>query len=140
MIELAIPASMTEQVEMVEDLDISYRTLHTNVEIHNTQNDEIINVPLSSLVSRYSDVLKEIIMDYELDDSEQQLYMFQPKRVSDELYGTTELWDTILTLNGAVSIVDFKPKVLRFYDPNKFKEYLNDILVIEDEASNNRYY
>ena len=140
MIELAIPASMTEQVEMVEDLDISYRTLHTNVEIHNTQNDEIINVPLSSLVSRYSDVLKEIIMDYKLDDSEQQLYMFQPKRVSDELYGTTELWDTILTLNGAVSIVDFKPKVLRFYDPNKFKEYLNDILVIEDEASNNRYY
>ena len=137
---MAIPASMTEQVEMVEDLDISYRTLHTNVEIHNTQNDEIINVPLSSLVSRYSDVLKEIIMDYELDDSEQQLYMFQPKRVSDELYGTTELWDTILTLNGAVSIVDFKPKVLRFYDPNKFKEYLNDILVIEDESSNNRYY
>ena len=57
--------------------------------------------------------------------------------VSEELYGTTEFWDQILILNNAFSIIDFKPKVLKVYDPERLKLYLNEIMILEENIYDN---
>ena len=129
---MKIPATMTEQVEYIQSLDISYRTLHPAIIIKNNQNSDIIQVPFSSMISKYKDLMSTIVVSLDLDEVDQEKYKFKPKLVSDELYGTTELWDQILLLNNAYSMIDFKPKTLYFYDPSQFKRYINEIMLLEN--------
>ena len=131
-----IPASMTEQIEYVQNLDINYRTLHESLNILDESTNVEITVPFDSLIDKYGDFLLDIVESLDLSDAEQEFYKFQPKKVSDELYGTTELWHSILVLNECASIIDFKPKTLYYYDPNKLKAYINEILILEAQANN----
>ena len=126
-----IPSTMTEQVESAKNLEISYRILHPPVTLHNEETDINIEIPFSSLMNKYRDYLSDIIIEVPLDDVLQNKYRFKPKMISSEIYGTTELWDTILILNHCFRVSEFKPKVLKVYDPNRLKEYINTILIIE---------
>lgn len=136
---MQIPATMTEQVENIQSLDISYRTLHDELNIVDTSKDRSITVPYDSLCARYRDILDNIVLYIDLDDNAREMYMYQPKKVSEELYGTTELWHEILILNDAVSVIDFRPKRLYFYDPDKFKAYLNEIMILEADRYGYEY-
>ena len=126
-----IPSTMTEQVESAKNLEISYRILHPPITLHNEETDINIEIPFSSLMNKYRDYLSDIIIEVPLDDVLQNKYRFKPKMISSEIYGTTELWDTILILNHYFRVSEFKPKVLKVYDPNRLKEYINTILIIE---------
>ena len=126
-----IPSTMTEQVESAKNLEISYRILHPPITLHNEETDINIEIPFSSLMNKYRDYLSDIIIEVPLDDVLQNKYRFKPKMISSEIYGTTELWDTILILNHCFRVAEFKPKVLKVYDPNRLKEYINTILIIE---------
>lgn len=131
-----IPSTITEQVSNIKNLEISYRVLHPRVQIENTVNNEVTIVPYSSVVSKYKDFLHEIIITMDLDDKQRVKYMYKPKMLSEDLYGTTELWDTILLLNECVYVSEFKPKTVKVYDPNKFKRYINEIMLLEEENGN----
>lgn len=131
-----IPASITEQVDQVKDLEISYRILHPGATIHDVNNERYVKFPFSSIINKYKDFLYNIIQTIELSEEEQDYYQFKPKMLSEDLYGTTELWDTILILNDVVSVSEFKPKKLKLYDPSKFKKYLNEIMLMEEEIGN----
>ena len=130
---MTIPATMPEQVQQAKELEISYRTLHPNIIIKNKKDGRNIQIPFSSLTNKYKDFLSTIIVTIELDHEFQEKYAFKPKMVSNELYGTPELWSEILILNNAVSVIDFKPKNLKVYDPNKLKRFLNEILLLEED-------
>lgn len=134
-----IPATMPEQVDYIQGLDINYRTLHDSLDIVDLSTNISITVPFDSLIDKYADFLLDIVGSVELSDPEQEYYKYQPKKVSDELYGTTELWHSILVLNECASIIDFKPKVLYYYDPSKLKAYINEILILEAQANNEDY-
>lgn len=129
-----IPSSMTEHVQMIKNMDISYRVLHPPIILHNEETDKNIRIPFSSLLNQYRDYLSNIIISVPLNDVLRNKYRFKPKMVSDELYGTTELWDTILVLNNCFRVCEFDPKVLKIYDPEKLKEYINTILILEGYA------
>lgn len=129
-----IPSSMTEHVQMIKNMDISYRVLHPPIILHNEETDENIHIPFSSLLNQYRDYLSNIIISVPLNDVLRNKYRFKPKMISDELYGTTELWDTILVLNNCFRVCEFDPKVLKIYDPEKLKEYINTILILEGYA------
>ena len=58
-------------------------------------------------------------------------HRYRPKMLSYDLYGTTELWFLLLNLNGCKSIMEFTPKKIKFYDPDRLKSYINEILVLE---------
>ena len=129
---MRIPSTMTEQVADAEDLDISYRVLHPAAIIIDEFSGRNIRVPFSSLTSKYRNFLSEIVVEVELDELERQDYLFKPKSLSNYLYGTTEFWNDLLILNNMYSIKDFIVDKVKVYDPNRFKEYLNEILILEE--------
>lgn len=131
-----IPATVTEQVDQAKDLEISYRNLHPSATIDDINNDRDVIFPYSSIISKYRNFLYEIIIEVTLTEAEQLYYLYKPKLLSEDIYGTTELWDSILILNNFVSVSEFKPKVLKVYDPDRFKNYLNEIMLIEEELGN----
>ena len=129
---MIVPATIPEQVSLAKDMEISYRTLHPSLVISNVKDDDVIRVPYSSIINKYKDFLSTIVVEIKLDDAMREKYMYKPKMVSNELYGTTELWSEILILNNAYSVIEFKPRVLKCYDPNRFKSFINEIILLED--------
>ena len=129
---MIVPATVPEQVSLAKDMEISYRTLHPSLVISNVKDDDVIRVPYSSIINIYKDFLSTIVVEIKLDDAMREKYMYKPKMVSNELYGTTELWSEILILNNAYSVIEFKPRVLKCYDPNRFKSFINEIILLED--------
>lgn len=129
---LDIPATMSEQVEQMTSLDLNYRVMHPFCYLTNEETDTTITIPFSSYTNKYRDYLSNIIVVTELSHEAQLKYRFNPKLVSSELYGTTEFWNDILILNHCVRLADFQPKRLYAYDPDEFKYYLNQILILEE--------
>lgn len=127
-----IPSTLQEYIDSIEDLDISYRKLHLPGAIYAPKRGRVSMVPITSLFNKYRDVLSSIILEIELDEIERARYMYKPKMVSEELYGTAEFWDTLLILNGFKSTSTFVPKVLKFYDTRKLKSYISEMMIIEE--------
>ena len=125
---MTIPSTIPEQIDLIKELEISYRTLHPNAILTDNQTGRIINIPFNSIISKYGNFLDTLIIQIILDENLQ----FKPKLVSNDFYKTTELWDSILILNNAISLFDFKPTVLKLYDPNRLKDALNEIIVLEN--------
>ena len=129
---MTIPSTIPEQIDLIKELEISYRTLHPNAILTDNQTGRIINIPFNSIISKYRNFLDTLIIQIILDEKLQNKYQFKPKLVSNDFYKTTELWDSILILNNAISLFDFKPTVLKLYDPNRLKDAVNEIIVLEN--------
>lgn len=129
--DFIIPATIIEQIDNVEELDISYRNLHEDMIINDPDKDYSIRVPFSSLITKYRHYLYDIIVTRELDNNEISKYKFNPKALSLDLYGTPELWDTLLFLNDCKSKIDFNPEIVSYYDPMRLKSYINEIMLTE---------
>lgn len=131
-----IPSTITEQISIIESMDISYRTLHDAAILHNKENDSTIRIPFASLINKYSNYLYEIIITLESDaTTDLTVYRYNPRKLSLDIYGTTEFWDVILLLNNCKSVIDFDLKEIKIYDPTRFKDYLNEIIINETELS-----
>lgn len=126
-----IPSTLPDQVSIAREIDLSYSVLHPKLIIKQNNETENIMVPFSSLVNKYRSYLSNIIMSSTLSESEYRKYCYKPKTLSQDLYESTELWDTLLTLNQCVSIREFNMKTVKFYDPDLLKRYLNEILILE---------
>lgn len=126
-----VPATLPDQVEDIRDREISYDTLHPKAYLYDKKSNTTIKIPYSSLTNKYKDFLSTIIMSRELTDEEKRLYWYKPKSLSYQIYKTTELWDTLLILNHYTCISQFTPNTLKYYDPDRLKAFLNEILVIE---------
>lgn len=132
---MEIPATTPEQISYIKTLAIAYRTMHSDAIICDTFTQNNIRVPFSSYCNKYRDYLKNIVSEIPLTEKEQTTYMYQPKMLSIDLYGITEFWSELLILNNAFSIKDFKPVILKAYDPRLLKTYINEILILENEEA-----
>ena len=127
-----IPASMNEQIENAKSLEISYRTLHEPAILKDKISGRNIQIPFSSFTNMYKDFLNTIIVDVSLTDEERAKYRYKPKMVSYDLYNTTEFWNDLLIINNFFSLSEFQPgETMKVYDPNKLKDYINEIMIIE---------
>ena len=84
-------------------------------------NDFNITIPNKSL--------DELLKAIDLYDDELSLYKYKPKKLSLDLYDTTELWSVLLELNNMYSVIDFckfsfcrpsKQLLFFFFKPLKF--------------------
>ena len=132
---MSIPVSLSEQITEAEKLEISYKSLHPSYTIYNEQTNETIELPFSSITNEYKTYLLACVKSIQLSEKEKENYRYSPKKLSYDLYGTTELWADLLKLNGCVSIAEFEPDFIRVYDPNTFKEYLNEIMIADSKVS-----
>ena len=128
---MAYYAKIQDLINSVKGVEISYRNLHCSIMIRN--NDEIIKLPFSSVIKKYMDFLEPTAVECTFNDGEKKKYRFAPKKISAELYGTTEFWSAILELNNMVSIIDFDTvnKTVKVFEPKEFMSRLNEILILE---------
>lgn len=110
---------------------ISYRNLHPPVYVTNKSTGETISIPYLSLTNKYKDYLRPITLRITLEEVEAIKYKYQPKLLSLDLYGTTELWASLLEINNMISVIEFKSESLIVYDPAKIKAMINEILIME---------
>ena len=127
---MAIYATIQELIDSVKDMEVSYRNLHTNIYIKNTD-DEIIKIPYKSLLREYRTYFEDLIVEVPLTPAEVVRYRFKPKLLSYDLYGTTELWANLLEINFCYSVVDFNFDKVKVYDPTAYKKTLNEVMILE---------
>lgn len=128
--------TITELINQIKTKDISYRNLHENIYIRQKNQEgetSTITIPYKSVIRDYLDVFRDDVITVQLDDFDIARYRFKPKRMSNDLYGTPELWSAILELNGCVSLIDFNlERPLKVFNPNTFKSRLNEIMILEE--------
>lgn len=128
---MAYYATIQDLINSVKGVEISYRNLHSSIMIRN--NNEVIKLPFSSVIKKYMDFLEPTAVECTFNEGEKKKYRFSPKKISAELYGTTEFWSAILELNNMVSIIDFDTmnKTVKVFEPKEFMSRLNEILILE---------
>jgi hypothetical protein len=136
---MVVSTNIEDQIDLIEGLDISYRTLHETLKIYDKQTDREIIVPFRSITNDYKDFFENVLVSLTFEDYEKSMYRFNPKRLSDDLYGTTEFWNDILILNKCPSVIDFDlPNMhgdIIVYDPYYFKAILNDVIIMDQSIT-----
>ena len=132
MTTVKVPDSIKDQVIDNRNMDFTYNMMHKHADLYDIQTNRDILIPYESYTSKYKDALTNVIVESKLSEEEKRAYWYKPKTVSFELYGTTEFWYTLLILNQCTSINQFTPDIMKYYDPNMFKDYLNHIMILED--------
>ena len=82
----------------------------------------------TSLLQRYMPEISSVKERHTLTESEYKKYRFNPKRLSYDLYGTTELWSLLLDINDVASAVEFDLRtvyLLPTYIVNRIERILN---------------
>lgn len=124
--------TISDMVEYGKNLEISHAKLNIKAKVSNNIRDGII-VNFSSILLKYQDYLKDYIVDVIFNNEEYAKYKFQPKLLSQELYGTTEMWSSILMINNIYSCSEFNLKKLKLFRSDIF-DFINEVLVLEDSA------
>ena len=121
--------TIQELIDSVNDLEVSYRNLHTNIYIKNK--GEIIKIPYKSIIKEYLPFFQSTVVELKLSHAEVIIYRFKPKKLSYDLYGTTELWSALLELNNIYSIIDFDFEKVKVFEPKEFIQLLNEVMILE---------
>ena len=80
------PATMTEQISNIKDMEISYRVLHPTMQLTDKQSGRTIEVPFMSLINKYKDFLSKAIDEVKLNDKLKIKYQYNPKAVSHRFF------------------------------------------------------
>ena len=129
--------TITELIDYSKSLNISHSKIHIKSKFSDSSGNSII-MNYESLLNKYRDYLNKIIVTRTLTDAEYAKYKFQPKLMSYELYGTTELWSSLLSINNLTSASQFTMQKLKLFTYDIF-DVINEILILEDDEikSNN---
>lgn len=101
---------------------LSIRNFYDTILVSDVDNrDNIFRVPINDFFIKYQSQLSDSIQYYSL--SERMFY--RPKTLSLELYGTTELWLSLLRVNGMRNITEFHTPIIKVYAPNDIKEIIS---------------
>lgn len=123
--------TIEEQIEEELDDNMTYRKLHTYVDVHDVESDTTVEIPYGSFTNQYRAYLKDIVSEIELDEDEYQQYRHNPQVLSYNLYGVTHYWAMLLELNHCKSRIDFDSRTVKVYDPLKLEDILSEILTKE---------
>ena len=128
---MALPTTIDDLIDWGKTQEISYRNLNGRVYINNLSNNEVIRITLNSVMGEYRYFLKPYMVEITMNDEELYLYQYKPKSLSYKLYGTTELWSTLLMINNCVSKIDFDKAKIKVLDPKRIKGFINEVLILE---------
>lgn len=117
---------LDEWVEEGKDLAISHDALCLK-----TRTGDVV-APYQSLVCRYYYALLPFTHELTLSDADYIKYKNNPKMLSQDLYGTPELWSSIMYINNIVSIADFKKKKLLVFGTDIMNK-LEELMVLAEE-------
>jgi len=116
------------------DLSISFSTTHLK-SINDVDYTRIILMD-DNLLDKYRGDLKQYETLLKLSKEEEKKYFYNPKYLSYELYGTTELWYTLLDLNEIYSASQFCINPMKVYTGGVLSA-ITEILNIERDVIDN---
>lgn len=123
-------STIKETIELGKALEITSNTLHYKKVITNSNNENFI-FSISSIFDKYYELMKERTMTIELTDAEYRKYIYKPKLLSLDLYGTTELDFLLLRLNNMTSCIYFNKQTFKVFDKDIIT-LLNEIMIHEN--------
>lgn len=83
--------------------------------------DHVFKIAINDFFIEHKKELDTIVRYYNLPQS----MFYKPKSVSMELYGTTELWLSLLRLNEMINITEFYQPIIKVYDSASIKELID---------------
>ena len=101
-------------------------------EIVTNSSGEIFVVNLFNLFEKYYELLLDNTIIVTLSEEEYRKYRFNPRLLSQDLYGTRELHFMLLRLNYVYSVTEFDFTEIRVFKSN-ITSLLNEIMVLESE-------
>lgn len=93
---------------------------------------ELFVVNLFNLFEKYYELLLDNTVIATLSEEEYKKYRFNPRLLSQDLYGTRELHFMLLRLNYVYSVTEFDFTEVRVFKSN-ITSLLNEIMVLESE-------
>lgn len=120
--------TIEEQIEGELDQEISYRNLHTYVNVVDKDTQASLVVPYFSFTNTYRNYLMDSIIEVELGDEDYEHFRQNPQAVSDYYYGTILYWSFILEINNCKSRMDFDKRTIKLYDPEEFENIVEEIM------------
>lgn len=109
---------------------------HGNMQFKTTLGEIII--PYQTLVCKYRNILTPYITELTFNDNDFAKYYQKPKLLSMDLYGTPELWSSILYINNMVSVVNFTKKTIKIFTNNISSVFEEIMTIYNDDLSNNK--
>lgn len=104
-------------------------------QVFSSENNRKMIVNFNNLIIKYMPELKEIKVKVTLSNEEYAKYKYNPKVLSYDIYGTTELWFLILEANELHSITQFDSKTIYLFRTD-IVEKLGRILNLEIDTKN----
>lgn len=84
-------------------------------------NQSFYRIPWDDFFIKYQHELEPCVQFYAIPE----IKYYKPKMVSMELYGTTELWLSLLRLNYMRNISEFNLPMIKVYNPVMLQEYID---------------
>lgn len=114
--------SMGKQVNAISYTKLSFSELNGN-----------IRYPIKNVLDDYKYELKALSLKCTLSDKEYQKYRYNPKRLSYDIYGSTEYYYIILFLNDICNIKDFDTKIVYMLKRDDLMNFLSTIFNAESK-------
>ena len=123
---------------LAEEVSAGKNTAFSHSEFQfKVKNDDVI-IPYASIFSKYHHILTPYIITTTLNDYDFHRYYQKPKLMSDELYGTPELWSALMYINNIVSVANFTKRRLKVFNTN-IVDIIQEIMTIyNDDLTNNK--
>ncbi len=124
--------TIEKQISEEAKADYNYRHLHSMMTIKDKITGEKLVVPYASLSATYMDYLKDYIEEKELTDAQWIAFKHNPQAMSEAIYGTTKYWAMLLEINHCKSRIEFTKRKVKYYNPDKLLEIVNEVLMKEN--------
>ena len=109
-------------------------------EVFKPTNGNMMLVNFENILTKYYPEFEIIKRRIELNNEEQVKYRCNPKLMSYDLYGTTELWFLILQANELKSSLDLVGDTVYLYDPSIVSKVRSIINLSKTQINNNFEY
>lgn len=101
---------------------ISLSKFYDTILVTNDDNrNHVFRIPIDDLFLKYRQHFADTVIYHQVPE----VMFYKPKMVSMELYGTTEMWISLLRLNGMRNVTEFTRPVIKIYNPGEIRELIN---------------
>ena len=124
--------NLDSEVSSAKGIELSHNNMQFKV-----KNDGVI-IPYQTIIGRFHNILTPYITTYTLSDRDYQKYYQKPKLLSYDLYGTPELWSSILYINNMVSVANFTQKTIKIFTQGITSAIEEIMTVYRDDLDDNK--
>lgn len=117
-----------------KQLEINNNKLHYQAVVSsdtNKQDSFIMNT--ESIIERYYDLISPLIEEMVFDEVQTERYRCQPRRLSMDLYGTTDLWALLLRINNKMSMLDFTDSTVKVFSYD-ILSFIREVTIMDEHV------